>query len=104
MFMPRVAILFGLAVMLGGAIAGSQASAGGVNVSKERSTVQKVKACDTPRGWCEVSGTNETGTVCYCRIYPGHNEDFAKGTIVMRGVFDNSGTRLPLPHKAKKRN
>ena len=101
--MLRVVILSGLALMLGSAIAGDQASAGGANVSKERSTVQKVKACGTPRGWCEVTGINEIGTACTCRLYPGNNEDFAKGTIVMRGVFDNSGTRLPLPHKAKRR-
>ena len=102
--MLRVLTLFGLALMLGGVIAGGQASAGGVNISKERSAVQKVKSCDTPRGWCEVTGINEIGTACTCRIYPGNNDEFANGTIVMRGVFDNSGTRLPLPHKAKKRN
>ena len=101
--MLRVLTLFGLALMLGGAIACNQASAGGANISKERNTVQKVKACDTPRGWCEVTGINEIGSACTCRIYPGNNDEFAKGTIVMRGVFDNSGTRLPLPHKAKKR-
>jgi hypothetical protein len=90
--------------MLGGALAGGKASAGGVNVSKERSAVQKIKTCTTPRGWCQVTGINEPGTECFCRIYPGNNDDFAKGTIVMRGVFANSGTRLPLAHKAKKRN
>lgn len=100
--MLRSLSVLGLALMLGGAIASDQASAGGTNLSKERSTVQKVKTRATPRGWCEVSGTNEPGTVCTCRIYPGNDDDLAKGTIVMRGVFDNSGTHLPLRHKAKR--